>query len=103
MAKEYPHPDKTFGCSWNPTRVNEFLTACEDGLLRVFDFAADTVNPVKTLEGHTRKIYNIVFSPVIPNLCASGSDDRTIRIWRTDEGSSPVAVCGGEGVKNSHT
>ena len=43
IAKNYPHPDKTFGCSWNPTKETEFVTACEDGLLRVFDLAADTV------------------------------------------------------------
>jgi len=103
IAKEYPHPNKAFGVCWNPTRENEFVTACEDGLLRVFDFSADSVLAVKTMEGHTQKIYNVVFSPVLPNLVASGSDDRTIRIWRTDEGSTPVAVCGGEGIKNSHT
>ena len=44
----------------------------------------------------------MIFSPVLPNICASGSDDRTIRIWRTDQSESPVSVCGGEGVKNSH-
>lgn len=104
VVKSYPHPNKAYGCQWNPSKQNEFITACEDGLLRVFDFSIDSTNPVKTLEGHTRKVYNVVFSPILPNVCASGSDDRTIRIWRTDQSESPMmAVCGGEGVKNSHS
>lgn len=84
IVKTYPHPNKVYGCQWNPTKQNEFITACEDGMIRVFDFSINSTNPVKTLEGHTRKVYNVVFSPILPNVCASGSDDRTIRIWRTD-------------------
>lgn len=100
---EYPHPNKVFGCCWNPIKATEFVTACEDGYLRVYDTQSGVLHPVKTLEGHTKKIYNVIFSPVLPNVVATGSDDRSIRIWRIDEGSSPVAICGGEGIKNSHT
>ena len=39
IVKTYPHPNKTYGCQWNPTKSTEFITACEDGLLRIFDFA----------------------------------------------------------------
>ena len=84
MVKEYAHPNKVYGCCWNPTKTGEFLSACEDGLLRMFDFGADHTNPVKTFEGHTKKIYNVSYSPILPNIAASGSDDRSIRIWRTD-------------------
>jgi len=42
VVKEYSHPNKVFGVSWNPMQENEFVTACEDGLLRVFDFSANT-------------------------------------------------------------
>ena len=65
-------------------KQNEFVTACEDKLLRLFDFSISETNPVKSFEGHTSKIYNIVYSPVLPNIVASGSDDKTIRIWRID-------------------
>ena len=34
---------------------------------------------------------------------ASGSDDRSIRIWKTDGEATPMAICGGQGVKNSHS
>ena len=59
--------------------------------------------PSKTFAGHNSKVYNVIYSPVLPNIVASGSDDRAIMIWRTDGDSSPMARCGGEGVKNSHT
>ncbi len=102
VAKDYAHPNKVYGCAWNPMKQNEFVTACEDKLLRLFDFSISETVPVKSFEGHTAKIYNIVYSPVLPNIVASGSDDKTIRIWRIDQSSSPISICGGEGVDDSH-
>lgn len=84
-------------------KANEFITGCQDGLLRLFDFQQDTLSPVKTFEGHTAKIYNAIFSTALSNIVATGSDDRTIRIWRTDGETTPMAVCGGTNVKNSHS
>lgn len=50
-----------------------------DCMIRVFDIQRST--PIKTLEGHTGRVYNVVFNPRLPNILASGSDDRSIRIW----------------------
>ena len=71
--------------------------------MRLFDFSYDTLSPVKTFEGHTGKIYNAIFSTALQNIVATGSDDRTIRIWRTVGEATPMAVCGGVNVKNSHS
>lgn len=97
VAKEYPHHSKVFGCSWDPIGSNplEFITASEDGLVRLFNFGEETTMPKKTFEGHQAKVYNVIYSPVLPNIVASGSDDKSIRIWRLDQDSAPMAVCGG--------
>lgn len=86
LVKEYKHPDQTFGCAWNPFNANEFITACQDGIVRLYDSSCgdDNGQPQKTFEGHTKKIYNVVYSPSLPGIAASGSDDKTICIWRTD-------------------
>ena len=103
MYREYQHSDQVFGCSWNPFNENEFVTACNNRLIGLYDMSNQGSNPLKTFEGHTAKIYNVIFSPMLKNVIASGSDDKTIRIWRTDGDCSPMSVCGGDGVKNSHT
>lgn len=36
------------------------------------------------LVGHQARVFNLAFHPVCPNLLASGSDDKTIRIWNCD-------------------
>ncbi|MEJ2598714.1 MAG: WD40 repeat domain-containing protein [Anaerolineales bacterium] len=42
--------------------------------------------PLHTLEGHTRKVWSVAFSPD-GSLVASGSVDDTMRLWRVREGT----------------
>lgn len=102
IARKYDHPDQVFGCAWNPFNAREFITACQDGLVRLFDNSGDG-KPLKTFEGHVAKIYAIVFSPVLKNIFATAGDDRAIRIWQSDGAPTATAICGGENIKNSHT
>jgi len=104
VAKQYAHPCKVFGCSWDPLgNPHDFITAGEDGLVRLFNFMDEGLLPKKTFEGHTAKVYNVAYSSVLTNIAASASDDKSIRIWRLDFNPGAMSVCGGEGVKNSHT
>ncbi len=75
MIKKYDHPSAVFGCSWSPKNAQEFVTASQDGILRMFNIVQDLTQPIKTFEGHTAKIYNVIHSPILPNIMASGSDD----------------------------
>jgi len=92
-----------FGCAWNPLNACELITACQDGLVRLYDYSNDVTMPLKTFEGHQAKIYNVIFSPVLKGIFASAGDDRAIRIWKADGGPTSTAICGGENIKNSHT
>lgn len=38
--------------------------------------------------GHSDRVYNVLFNPLLPNLFVSGSDDRSIRVWDIDQTSS---------------
>ena len=42
VARLYEHPDQVFGCAWNPHNALEFITGCQDGLIRLFDFSNDS-------------------------------------------------------------
>ena len=50
----------------------------------MFDISNVSNNPIKTLEGHKERVYNVIFNQNLPNIIASGSDDKSIRIWDTD-------------------
>jgi WD repeat-containing protein 17 len=45
---------------------------------------------ISTLVGHKAKPFSVAWNPLIPNVLASGSDDNTIRIWNTKDGTSSV-------------
>ena len=57
------------------------MTGGKDCRVRVYDISNVSENPIKILEGHLERVYNVIFNPNMPNLIASGSDDKTIRVW----------------------
>ena len=53
--------------------------------MRLFDTRNASPNPIKVFSGHTDKIYNVLYNPVVGSIAVSGSDDLSIRVWKTDE------------------
>lgn len=56
-------------------------TGALDGQVRIFNIRTDESMPSVTMKSHTARVFNISWSPTLPNILASGSDDKTICIW----------------------
>jgi FOG: WD40 repeat len=56
----------------------------------VYDMSGSQEKLVGTFTGHTGRIFNVVWSPLIPNVIATGSDDKTVRVWDTRQNTSIV-------------
>ena len=84
------HPNVVYGVAWNPfnkyvNSVNDICrnyiaTACQDGIVRVFDISTKK-DAIYTLRGHTDKVFNLAWSPHFESILVSGSDDKTARVW----------------------
>lgn len=94
-GKESPlkqQPPITCGCDFN--RANTlfaFTDYFDNEVVKVIDF--NSGQTVRRLEAHPGKIRALAFSPDGARL-ASGSDDRTVRLWRATDGKLLAAFDG---------
>ncbi|XP_065337368.1 WD repeat-containing protein 17-like isoform X2 [Cloeon dipterum] len=89
------HPGSVFGCDWQG--ADRIATACDDGIVRVFRVACkDDPEPLE-LRGHTAKVFNVKWCPALKNVLCSGSDDCSIRVWDTEQGSCVRTLLGHKG------
>ena len=104
----HPAGQKVVGVSFAPHVRGLLATACGDGRVRLWSvieqmsnggnssngtngnvfnpannitMSFDASKPIAVLEGHSARVFNVVWHPVLPGVLASGSDDKTIRVW----------------------
>ncbi|KAK2963213.1 putative WD repeat protein 17 [Blattamonas nauphoetae] len=81
------HPAGVCGVDWNPFDTTMLASGCHDNHVRIFTITFDADGEVTdskhrlTLKSHQARVYNVAFSPLVPGLLASGSDDQTIKVW----------------------
>lgn len=67
---------------WDPHRTDSFFVSCEDGSISYFSVHSPGT-PVWTVDAHSKATSSIANSK-IPGYFASGSLDKTIKLWRND-------------------
>lgn len=74
----------------------------EDQAIRLWDFEGEAFaqgaalpHPVRILRGHTNRVFSLAFSPD-GNFLASGSLDRTLKVWHTHTGRCLLTLQGHE-------
>ncbi|CAM8933960.1 hypothetical protein QQ045_014643 [Rhodiola kirilowii] len=73
--------------AWNPHAEHSFVVSLEDGSVKGFDIrtassdAAVEAKPSFTLHAHDKAVCAVAYSPSVPNLLATGSTDKMVKIW----------------------
>ncbi|CAH9134818.1 unnamed protein product [Cuscuta epithymum] len=80
--------DQVESLKWDPHAEHSFLVSMENGTITSFDIrvAADPnstskMKPNFTLHAHDKAVCSISFNPLVPNLIATGSLDKTVKLW----------------------
>ncbi|XP_059066869.1 uncharacterized WD repeat-containing protein C17D11.16 isoform X2 [Cryptomeria japonica] len=73
--------------AWDPHTDHSFVVSLEDGTVRGFDIrvavsAVDSEGkPMFTLHAHDKAVCTITYNPAAPNLLATGSTDKMVKLW----------------------
>ncbi|XP_074558735.1 uncharacterized protein LOC141814695 [Curcuma longa] len=72
--------------AWNPPSEHTFVASLNDGTVQGFDIRAlsdssSSSKPTFTLKAHDKPVTSISFNPAAPNLLATGSTDKTVKLW----------------------
>ncbi|OAY84210.1 putative WD repeat-containing protein C17D11.16 [Ananas comosus] len=73
--------------AWDPHNEHSFVVSLENGIVQGFDSRVASSNsssgakPTFTLHAHEKAVSSVSFSPSAPNLLATGSMDKMVKIW----------------------
>jgi histone-binding protein RBBP4 len=98
IEQKIDHPGEVNKARYQPQNPNIIATMCINGKVLVFDrtkhssYPTGTVTPQAELVGHKSEGFGLSWNPHIAGCLATGSEDRTVRLWdlNTMHGSSIV-------------
>ncbi|XP_071725365.1 uncharacterized protein [Rutidosis leptorrhynchoides] len=72
--------------TWDPHAEHLFVVSLEDGTVQGFDIRnassqASESKPSFTLHAHDKAVCTISYNPAAPNLLATGSTDKMVKLW----------------------
>lgn len=85
-----PNINGAFGACWHPFNRQYFAVAFHDGSARVYSMHDTTA--LVHLTGHSKRVFEVQWSPLVSGLIATTSDDCTIGVWNVSVVSLEAAV-----------
>ncbi|XP_044470716.1 periodic tryptophan protein 1 homolog [Mangifera indica] len=73
--------------AWDPHTEHSFVVSLEDGTVKGFDIRTTKSDqfsdsqPSFTLHAHDKAVCSISYNPLVPNLLATGSTDKMVKLW----------------------
>ncbi|ESR34434.1 WD REPEATS REGION domain-containing protein [Citrus sinensis] len=74
--------------AWDPHAEHSFVVSLEDGTIKGFDIRTAKSDPDSTsqqssftLHAHDKAVCTISYNPLVPNLLATGSTDKMVKLW----------------------
>ncbi|KAK3336512.1 WD40-repeat-containing domain protein, partial [Cercophora scortea] len=82
---------------WDPHDPNYFYVSTENGIIHYFDVRTATKDPsasktVWQLQAHDESISSFDINPVIPGFMATGSTDKTVKLWNITAAGPSLVV-----------
>lgn len=91
IYKTFKVGNNTFQVKFNPYDTSSFAVGCQDNTIKIYTDVND--KPLKTLTGHTKKVFGLAYNSRKKNILASTSDDFRVGIWDL-EGSTNYFLTG---------
>ncbi|KAL2488919.1 Transducin/WD40 repeat-like superfamily protein [Forsythia ovata] len=75
--------DDVESLAWDPHTEHSFVVSLENGTVTGFDIrtASSDTKPSFTLHAHDKAVCAISYNSLVPNLLATGSMDKTVKLW----------------------
>nr|POE58023.1 putative wd repeat-containing protein c17d11.16 [Quercus suber] len=82
---------------WDPHNDNNFYVSTENGVLHYFDARQLPPTPEKSkavwrLQAHEKSLSTFSINPAVPGFIATGSTDRTVKLWDITEAGPSMVV-----------
>lgn len=82
---------------WDPHDENKFYVSTENGMLYCFDARTlpatpEQSKPVWRLQAHEQSLSSFSLNPTAPGFIATGSTDRTVKLWNVTADGGPSMV-----------
>jgi periodic tryptophan protein 1 len=82
---------------WDPSNEHIFYVSTENGILHCFDTRQLPATPEESkpswrLQAHEKALSSFSINPVVPGMIATGSTDRTVKLWSITDNAGPSLV-----------